>query len=40
MGGKSFESGYCNLLDKTGLAPNVKETIEKYTHGALTRGEV
>ena len=24
MGGKSFESGYCNLLDKTGLAPNVK----------------
>src|SRR5262245_23340677 len=22
--GKSFESGYCNLLDKTGLAPNVK----------------
>src|SRR6266850_7507720 len=23
-GGKSFESGYYNLLDKTGLAPNVK----------------
>src|SRR5262245_44000256 len=22
--GKRFESGYCNLLDKTGLAPNVK----------------
>ena len=22
--GKSFKSGYCNLLDKTGLAPNVK----------------
>ena len=21
---KSFESGYCNLLDKTGLAPNLK----------------
>ena len=20
--GKSFESGYCNLLNKTGLAPN------------------
>src|SRR5262249_46826784 len=24
IGGKSFESGYCNLLNKTGLAPNVK----------------
>src|SRR6266536_5397962 len=23
-GGKSFESGYGNLLDKAGLAPNVK----------------
>src|SRR6266850_6106283 len=24
IGGKSFESRYCYLLDKTGLAPNVK----------------
>jgi CheY-like chemotaxis protein len=25
--GKSFESGYCNLLDKTGLASNAKATF-------------
>jgi hypothetical protein len=24
IGGKGCESGHCNLLDKTGLAPNVK----------------
>jgi hypothetical protein len=24
LGGKSFESRYYNLLDKTGVAPNVK----------------
>jgi hypothetical protein len=24
IGGKSFERGYCNLLDKTGLAADVK----------------
>ena len=24
VGGKSYESGYCNLLDKTGLASDLK----------------
>src|SRR6266513_1685533 len=38
MGGKSFESGYCNLLDKTGLAPNVKgDHREIYSRGIYPR---